>query len=337
MLNKSKKAMVLIIVVFCSLNVISKEFPESEGYSNYFTLIAKCFTSRHMDYLNLMKHQLHEIGIGLDVHFINWSEVQSLSNLPVLRDMDLMIIDIFDMWELDPFLSDFFTENGSMNFISYQTDEDWDEELGTGKNEWFIKNGLQMISNDSQEQINHCWEWQHYMMNELLPCLPLFTHTSNNSTYDLLFYNLHESRPVIGNDNLAVGNTDISIGLAIRKAISYAINKEEIRKVVLGDEYEVIHHPTNPTMSDWLNPDSIRYCYNLNVARELVYIAGFQVGWWEVTYPDWETICPNSPPSVSVAGFNMILSLGVLLVISIPLLFKKLKNKKHMKKILIKK
>lgn len=313
---RGKKAFVVVLLVSIVAASVSIQVTNTNSIEPFFTLVAKGFNSRHMDYLNLMKQQLDRIGIHLDIQLFDWDEVKFLGFLVILRDMDLMIMDIYDFWELDPFLSDFFAENGSMNFIGYRTEADWDEELGTGRNEWYIDNGLQMISNDSQEQINHCWEWQHYIMNELLPCLPLFAHKNNHSSYELLFYNVHEIRPIIGRYDPSPLLSEISQGLAIRKAISYAINREEIRRVVLGDDYKVIHHPTNPNQTDWLNLNSIRYCYNLAVARNFMYVSGYSMCLHDFegydAWPDWENVCNGNPTSVNIIGYDFFITLGVL-------------------------
>lgn len=315
MFNRNKKTIVFALILLISFSSVSYLIPKTESIDPFFTLVARGFNSRHMDYLNLMKQQLARIGINLDVHFFNWSEVKILSNLLILRDMDLMIVDIFDIWELDPFLSDFFTENGSMNFIGYKTEVDWDDKLGTGKNEWYIENGLEMISNDSQEQINHCWEWQHYMMNELLPCLPLFTPKNNHSSYELLFYNIYDRRPVIGGNEPSPTFPEYSQGLSVRKALSYAINREEIRRVVLGDDYEVIHHPTNPSLDEWLNPNVIQYCYNLNAARSFLTSAGYSILWcgnppvYEVPpWTNWEYYCTENT-SLNISGYRYLVTI----------------------------
>ncbi len=298
-----------------------------DSFEPFFTLTAKSYGGGvRTDYLNLLRDYLRNINIELDIQLLGWWD---FFGFPPYWGADVFYVSLSG-GGVDPDFTGVYNENGSLNnmMFGYHTSMDWDEELGTGKNEWYIQNGLEMISNDSQEQINQCWEWQHYMMNELLPCLPLFSQTSNRSTYELLFYNLHESRPVIGSDQPAVGFSDISLGLVIRKAISYAINREEIRKVVLGDDYEIIHHPTNPTLEEWLNPSSIRYCYNLDAARELMYIAGYQVGWWDVTYPDWQEVCPNNPTTISVSNYGFRIATECLMLISIIFLCNMRRKKK---------
>jgi hypothetical protein len=106
-------------------------------------------------------------------------------------------------------------------------------------------------------------------------------------------------------------------GLLVRKAIAYAINLEEIRRVVLGDEYEIFYHPTSPLLNEWLSPNSFRYCYRLDYARALMTVAGYDLGCGQSSEPfeflDWEDLCGTNPSSVSGTGFN---SLMVLIVVT---------------------
>ncbi|MCF2144499.1 MAG: hypothetical protein K9W42_12435 [Candidatus Heimdallarchaeota archaeon] len=41
--------------------------------------------------------------------------------------------------ERDPDFTGLYNKNGSLNFFSYDGGMDWDNSLGTGKNEWYMK------------------------------------------------------------------------------------------------------------------------------------------------------------------------------------------------------
>ena len=319
--KKNKNAVILISILIISFITISKESPNVEGIEPLFSLEAKCYKIKHLDYLNLIKQHLARIGILLRIEFIDLSEINFLTELLAFRDLDLEILEFPCSTSENPFNPVFFSENGSLNLAGYHTSMDWDESLNTGRNEWYIQTGLEMTPNDSQERINLCWEWQHYMMDDILPILPLFTQKDNHSTFEILLFNMREVRPVIGSRSPAPSFTSISIGLLVRKAISYAINREEIRRVVLGDEYEIIHHPTNPVLDEWLNPNSIRYCYNLDFARKLMSLGspGLPYGGdgEPFEYPEWEELCNGNSSTISVKGFDILIAIGVLSTTSI--------------------
>ena len=339
MLKRNKKTIVFTLILLISFSSASYFIPKTESIDPFFTLVAKCFTPTQMDIMLLIKQQIARVGINLDVIKVDMPDDDTTK----IRNYDLTIMEFnnetivdFEQYQInDPFFADFYSENGSINVSGYDTGIDWDEELGTGKNEWFIQTGLQLTPNDSQERINLCWEWQHYMMDKILPCLPLFIHKDDNSSLQLLVFNMREVRPVIGNRDPAPGDPTISIGLLVRKAISYAINREEIRRVVLGDEYEIIHHSIDPALEEWLNPNSIRYCYNLDFARKLMTLGSPGVGFGgdgeHFEYPDWEDICNENPTSVSVIGFDLIITLGVLLAYPISIgIYRKQKKKRNL-------
>lgn len=334
MFNRNKKAIVFVLILLISISSVSYFIPKTESIDPMFFLEAKCYKTKHLDYLNLIKQQLARIGIHLKIEYVNLSEIGFLGGLIAFRDFDFEIIEFpcsaFD----NPFNPELYSENGSLNLAGYHTSMDWDTELGTGRNEWYIQTGSQMEPNDSQARINLCWEWQHYMMDELLPILPLFTQKNNRSSYEIIIFNMREVRPIIGSRIDAPGYPEKTLGLVVRKIISYAINREEIRRVVLGDDYEVIHHPTNPSFDDWLSPNSIRYCYNLKAVGILKTIAGFDIAWCGsiepiTSWPSWEEFCPSNPTSVTVDGFNLLLIVGVLTVFSISYSICKLRNRRR--------
>ncbi|MCG3253731.1 MAG: hypothetical protein KAX09_07765 [Candidatus Heimdallarchaeota archaeon] len=332
-LNKSNMTTILIVIVFFSLFSFQKDIPKAESIDPMFTLDAICYKIKHLDYLNLIKQQLIRIGINLEIRYVNLTEICFLGGLIAFRDFDLEIIE-FPCSNFDnPFTPVLYSENGSLNLAGYRTSIDWDTELGTGRNEWYIQTGSQMEPNDSQARINLCWEWQHYMMDELLPILPLFTQKNNRSSYEIIIFNMREVRPFIGSRIDAPGYPEKTLGLVVRKIISYAINREEIRRVVLGDDYVVIHHPINPFLDDWLSPNSIRYCYNLKAVGILKTIAGFDIAWCGPiepisNWPSWEEFCPVNLTSVNVSGFNSIIALSSISILSVCFLSYQRRKKK---------
>jgi hypothetical protein len=225
------------------------------------------------------------------------------------------------MWE-------HYSENGTFSRYGYDESLDWVDDLNTGRNQWYIENGLEMITNESDSVVEFCWEWQNYMMDKVLPCLPLFQKKNDSESFHILRINLDERHPVIANRDLAPGNIHFTKGLAIRKAISYAINREEIKRVVLGDNYTIIDHPISPLLGNWCNPDVVRYCHDLDVARRYFTTAGYDVGCSPInhdyvdTFPEWsnwEAVCSrNNPntPSIDVAGYTIIVSCLAICIVT---------------------
>lgn len=338
MFNRNKKTIVFVLIVLISISSVSYFITKTESIEPLFALKARGLNSRHMDYLNLIKQHLARIGILLVIEYFNLSEVGFLGTLLAFRDFDLQIVE-FPCYAFDnPFNPELYSENGSLNLAGYHTSMDWDDELGTGRNEWYIQTGSLMEPNNSQERINLSWEWQHYMMDEILPCLPLFTQRNNRSSYEILIFNMREVRPLIGSRQLCPEFPSKTKGLALRKAISYGINREEIRRVVLGDEYEIIHHPINPALEDWLNPNIFKFCYNKQVAGNYLFLPGWYLGTRNFggydRWPDWEDVCSNNPGTISVDGFSvelMSFCIALCSVIYFPFTLKRRKKEKGKK------
>ncbi|NHJ49925.1 MAG: hypothetical protein FK733_19185 [Asgard group archaeon] len=97
--------------------------------------------------------------------------------------------------------------------------------------------------------------------------------------FNWLGFNLREVR------NTPLQSTDpcpllpsMTKGLAIRKAIAYAINRTEINNISHNDEFIIWDYPNYPTLGIWNDPDLIRYDCNLTKAKEYMMYAGYDCG-----------------------------------------------------------
>ncbi|NHJ32719.1 MAG: hypothetical protein FK732_07645 [Asgard group archaeon] len=163
-----------LTITFC---LISIESVSSNEVDPFFTLISKCGGGFHADYLNKIKQHLKQIGINLDVIVLAWPEL--VADLLVYHDYDLLHYG-FSLGEtLGPEVSGIFAYNdNTMNLWGYDPTLDWDEDLGTGKNEWYIRLCNLILPPDSEERIQHFWEWQDYLMDQICPMLPTFSSRS---------------------------------------------------------------------------------------------------------------------------------------------------------------
>jgi ABC-type transport system substrate-binding protein len=115
-------------------------------------------------------------------------------------------------------------------------------------------------------------------------------------------YNMREDRPVIGSREPAPGNSSITKGLAVRKAIAYAVNRDEINQILCAGESLMQDHPICNVLGKWCNPNIIRYNFNLDKAKEYMRIAGY--GEEQITPSGWSNweIAGIVISSVVVAG-----------------------------------
>lgn len=145
------------------------------------------------------------------------------------------------------------------------------------------------------------------------------------NSMSLIGYNMRERRPIIGLLSPAPMAVDKSIGLSIRKAMSYAIDRVEINNIVFNNENEIISSPLHPSMGVWLNPEMISYCHNLDAARTFIHIAAFDIAWCgpsePLEWPEWDTLCSGTipislPTSISVNGISTIITFTILVSLS---------------------
>ncbi|MBN1328061.1 MAG: hypothetical protein JXA54_01195, partial [Candidatus Heimdallarchaeota archaeon] len=94
-------------------------------------------------------------------------------------------------------------------------------------------------------------------------------------SYGFYGYNMREVRPEMGDRTPSEIDPTISKGLALRKAISYAVDRNEINNVVHRGEWLITDWPIYPKMGIWCNPNIIRYNYDLDKAREYMAKAGY--------------------------------------------------------------
>ncbi|NHJ86134.1 MAG: hypothetical protein FK734_11780 [Asgard group archaeon] len=124
--------------------------------------------------------------------------------------------------------------------------------------------------------------------------------------FGIVGFNMREDRNVIGNRNLAFGNSSLTIGLCIRKAICYAINRIEINSLLHVYPYTIVNQPISPLSGIWLNPDIISYDFNLEQAKHYLSIAGYGGCW-----------------TPSTNGFGFFLTIATIFIISVLILKKK--------------
>ena len=111
-------------------------------------------------------------------------------------------------------------------------------------------------------------------------CEPFFAIQSD-ITWKIEFfgYNMREVRPVIGSRSPAPLDQSLSVGLCIRKAISFAMNREEMNNIIHGGEYVLSNSPICLKHGIWNNPDIIEYNHNIEEARKYMRKAGYGLHW----------------------------------------------------------
>ena len=188
MVRDKQRIVLTLMIILCFTTSVFSAKPKVEGKQKmYFTLVAKSNYGARIDCLMLIKQQVARIGINLDVIVQDWPTF--VGELIAFRNFDLCYVALSG-GGFDPDFTGIYNENGSLNLFGYHTDMDYDPKLGTGKNEWYMRQGNLIMPPNSQERIQHYWDWEQYLMDKILPLQPTFApnnymaHWSNLQGYD---------------------------------------------------------------------------------------------------------------------------------------------------------
>ncbi len=172
--NSRKKIGIFILgILLVSIINLSFSMKRSEAMPEpFFTLVFKTNGGGvRPDYGNFLKTYCAYIGIHIKVIIQDWSTF--IGELIAFRDFDICYVDLTsDGSNID--YRDIYGENGTWNMFGYHISMDWDEEIRTGINEWYMKQGTLIMPPDSKERVQHYWAWQQYFMDKICPIVPTF-------------------------------------------------------------------------------------------------------------------------------------------------------------------
>ena len=178
-----------LIPDFTDLEVI---YPSDLPDTIFSLLAATNESPLREDILFYLQEALAKIGIAVDVQIQEWFTF--VNNLLYDRNFDIYTVAMTGS-SLDPDFSDIYAENATLNVFGYNTSMDYNATLGTGINEWYLQEGKMIMPPDSQERIDHYWEWENYFMDKLMPIIPLYTPKNYNALWsNLEGYNYSANR-----------------------------------------------------------------------------------------------------------------------------------------------
>ena len=125
---------------------------------------------------------------------------------------------------------------------------------------------LEGVKQDSRFDTYYKFHWRHYNLE----------------------FNLQ--KPFIGGEDnyeflTEEGYENYTKACAVRKAICYAIDREEINDVLWDGLAYIIHCPIHPTQSFWYYDDIIKYDRNLELALKWLELAGYTIKTNTIQYP----------------------------------------------------
>ncbi|MGC9781460.1 MAG: hypothetical protein HZR80_19620 [Candidatus Heimdallarchaeota archaeon] len=267
---------------------------ENDLYPRFLSTLTQNILPEH--YLN--QTQIVD-GVTPDINHISWQKfsdncfgTSSLMVINIIPNSEIQLINFNSSWLLNDTIDksgmDFvnrFGANWNLSQLKIKIIENTEtatEQFNNGSID--ILNLIASYHDIDQYQINSNYDIQRKIQTSL----------------NLLAYNLHETRPFFGNRLPCINDSSMSIGLAIRKAVSYAIDREEINNIVYNGSFFINDYPIYPNMGMWLYPNIIRYNYNLTKAKEFITKAGY----------------PTSTTEIN-SGFSWIITFSMLVIYSI--------------------
>ena len=134
----------------------------------------------------------------------------------------------------------------------------------------------------------------------------------SDTSYRFDFYGYNLQRPIIGNKEPASLDSTITKGLAVRKAISYAIDRQEINDVIHRGEYSICDNPIYPKLGVWNNPDIIRYNFDIDKARYYLTVSGYD----DYSHPPYEpTFGGWLILGITLAALNTAIGFTTILIV----------------------
>ncbi len=140
------------------------------------------------------------------------------------------------------------------------------------------------------------------------------------SSMSFLFFNLQ--RPFIGGyDNFiyldAAGKEEYTKAVSVRKAICYAIDREEMNEVIHNGDYLIAHSVLYPYTGYYYYDDIIKYKRDLKLASEWMGSCGYPVP--DYTPTDNSLCCINgtTTPTSSLSYVTSIVAFVFIIVISL--------------------
>jgi len=186
-MKRTRKAITCLLVgVIIGISIFSNcHVNKVESINPFFTLVFKTNGGGvRPDYGNLLRQHLARIGIDVKVIIQDWPTY--VGEIIAFRDFDIIYTG-FESGTLDPpsyqSYYDCYDENATLNLFGYDTSLDWDDELGAGLNEWYLKQMASITPPNSEERIQLYWDWEQYFMDKICPMIPTFIPKTYEATW----------------------------------------------------------------------------------------------------------------------------------------------------------
>ncbi|MHA1185811.1 MAG: ABC transporter substrate-binding protein, partial [Candidatus Heimdallarchaeota archaeon] len=157
--------------------------PNNPNYPYFSIDVAVNDYQERPNYLYDLQMDLARIGIAVNAQIMPSSTYWTAVTDP--EQLDLVYFGWSGEYH-EPDVSQIFCEDPDWDAYHYDTSMDWNETLGTGINEWYLQQGLLIFPPDSEERIQHYWDWQQYFMDNILAMIPGYVNPDYIAYWDYL-------------------------------------------------------------------------------------------------------------------------------------------------------
>ncbi|NHJ49499.1 MAG: hypothetical protein FK733_17045, partial [Asgard group archaeon] len=206
-------------------------------------------------------------GITPDITHSSWMKFNQscfgtgMLEIDSVKQDEIKLTKFNDSWKYD-------------SYITSDPDLNWVERFGTA---WALDTLIFRIISDGNEILKEFDEGQldYVDFGRDLEKRDLYLNNASltvdsrlNIHFGLFTYNINEARGTpLQNRDPCPGDQSMEIGLAIRKAISYAIDRDQMNLENYNGELYKTHWPIFPTMAMWLSDDIPRFERNITKAK----------------------------------------------------------------------
>lgn len=187
-IKKRKKIAVIVLLTLMLFTIVQITPYHAEIIENkiLLTMSSDYYLTPCPDLMVFIQDQLKQINIDVDIIVFNTPPWFYEIKPKYFRLHDLYLVQ-FDLSELKPDFSNLYSENGSSNLWGYDSSYDFNKSSNRGLNEYYLNQIKEFYLYNRDESLNSCYLWQDYLMDQILPCVPLLEEYDYQVYWDNLF------------------------------------------------------------------------------------------------------------------------------------------------------
>jgi len=231
-----------------------------------------------------------EVEIKVEENFVFEAQINYTHNYDLFiadSSVNSSNVDLFgfDSPVFDEIADPFGIHVTNWSFIEFSCFYPYEEDICSIPHMDYIDEIIVGILNSTNNLVKKelVFDLQELYMDRIIPFLPLFC-INGSSTFTYLGFN--SRRPLLGQENLFdflsdPGKEHLTSAITLRKAICYAVDREEMNEKLHNNGYEIVQSIISPNYSEWYYNDVQKYHRNLELAKEWLGSGGYIIPEYE--------------------------------------------------------